>query len=294
MYMYYCFLFRILIRYCREYDEGKGINNGTDDDKEEIIVYLSGLLSLAFGGDEVKKDEIIEYALADTEALTTMLAYLVKYMDEYDLNADDIDKLLDMLGLNNLNSMINIKKIGIWEINLNLANIINYMKGQLTDGNEDILSKAAFSWAKKHFFDDIDIDVSLVWEKTDRKVRNITTTNGVENYQAKTGEIHDFSKNVYDTLMSTIDKINKSSFGDVSEWNKYAQFDWFSNLLISLAIKGITAYTDKLIKMNRDNKRQIEKLFDEINKIDTVNANKIKIENIIIKSIYTNLSSINL
>lgn len=253
------------------------LNNGTDEDKAEIVDYLSKLLSLTFG-DGANTDKIIEYALKDTDALTTVLAYLVKYMDEYDLNAEDIDKLLEMLGLNSLNFLTG------WGI--------NYIKGQLTDNGEDIFTKKILSWAKEHFFDDIGIDVSGVWEKTDSKVRNIAVTGGVENYRAKTGEIHDYSMNVYNTLMSVINKINSLSFDGVSNWNRYAQFDWFSKMLISLAVKGITTYSDNLIKMNNDNKRQIERLFEEIDKRDTVNANKIKRENKFLKTINNNLLSI--
>lgn len=253
------------------------MNNGTVDDKAEIVSYLSGLLSLTFGS-EAGTDEIIKYALDDIEALTTVLAYLVKYMDEYDFDADDIDKLLEMLGLNSLNFLTG------WGI--------NYIKGQLTDNGEDIFTKKILSWAKEHFINDIGIDVSVVWEKTDSKVRNIVVTGGVENYRAKAGEIHDYSMNVYNTLMSVINKINSLSFEGVSNWNRYAQFDWFSKMLISLAVKGITTYSDNLIKMNNDNKRQIERLFEEIDKRDTVNANKIKRENKFLKTINNNLLSI--
>lgn len=253
------------------------MNNGTVEDKAEIVSYLSGLLSLTFGS-EAGTDKIKEYALDDIEALTTILAYLVKYMDEYDLDADDIDKLLEMLGLNSLNFVAG------W--------VINYIKGQLTDNGEDKFTKKVLPWLKKHFFDDIDIDVAMVWEKTDSKVRNISVTRGVENYRAKAGEIHDYSMNVYNTLMSVINKINSLSFEGVSNWNRYAQFEWFSKMLISLAVKGITTYSDNLIKMNNDNKRQIERLFEEIDKRDMVNANKIKRENILLKTINNNLLSL--
>lgn len=62
------------------------IHNASEDDKALIISYVSGLLAMTFG-DGADIDAILDYALSDTEALTTVLAYLVKYMDEYDLDA---------------------------------------------------------------------------------------------------------------------------------------------------------------------------------------------------------------
>ena len=121
------------------------INNADEKDKVEIVDFVSQLLAMVFAGGGGNTDELIDYILSNPDTLALILAYLVKYMDEYDLDAEDIDKLLEALGLDSLNEMITLTDFDAFgyhvDVNLNIANILNYIKQQLTDGNDDGILK---------------------------------------------------------------------------------------------------------------------------------------------------------
>lgn len=267
------------------------MNNGNKQDKELIINYVSKILSMTFGSS-ASKDEIMDKVLADPDALATIIAYLVKYMEAYDLGTDDIDKLLEALGLNKLNELITITDFDVFgchvDINLNLANIITYIKNQLTDDNDDWFLQKIL---KQINLENLNIDLSAFWRKINQKVKKIKVTKGIENYQSKRGEIHDFSSRVYETLMNVNSKVEKAEFTPVLSWSNYAEQEWFSELGIPLAIQGITQYTDNLTNINTGAKKKIDALFEEIARIDTENAGKIQNANAELKMIGSNISN---
>ncbi|MBQ3584657.1 MAG: hypothetical protein IJA27_08085 [Lachnospiraceae bacterium] len=213
-------------------------------------------------------------------------------MDEYDLDAEDIDKLLEMLGLNHLNSMINIGKIDFLgykrQINLNLANILNIIKNNLTDDDDDwIITNLILPAIEKSFLEDYGIDISSVWKKINDKVKRIDASKGNGNATVKTGVIRDFSCSVYDALMRVINQINDSSV-PVSAWNGYATEEWYSSLFVSLAVQGIHAYFSKLAETNNECKSKIEMIFQNVKSSDYshsvfIDQNRRLINNVISK-----------
>ncbi|NJE73937.1 DUF2974 domain-containing protein [Pseudoflavonifractor sp. SW1122] len=254
------------------------INNASNEDKEIIIGFVSKLLAMVFGGDQVSKDELIDYILGQDDALALVLAYLVKYMDEYDLDADDIDGLLETLGLNSLNKLKTLTDFDVLgyhvDVNLNLANILNYIKQQLTDGNDDKILKFLILPALKAVFaGDYEIDITAFWEKINSKVRDIDGSGGCGNAKAKSGTIRDFSSSVYDSLMNAISRIENLGGGSVSSWSSYSGEGWYSSLLVGIAIKGINGYFSKISETNQTCKAKIETVFNNVNTIDnTISA----------------------
>ncbi|WP_075718606.1 Mbeg1-like protein [Roseburia sp. 499] len=269
------------------------MNNADGKDEEKIIEYVSGLVAMAFGGSEISKQEIIDYALSDPDSLALVLAYLVKYMDVYDLDADDIDKLLETLGLNSLNQLITITQFEFlgdkYNLNVNLANILNLIKQNLTDGDDDWIIKRILPLLKSWFFDDVDIDVSDLWERINSKVKAIDTSGGKDNAKVRTGKIYDFSQNVYDTLMSTISKIENISISPVESWSSYASEEWYSQIFVPIAISGIRAYFDKLSETNLECKRRIDTIFENVLQTDSDYAKKITENNNNLETINNNL-----
>jgi len=262
------------------------MNQADNEDKKMIISYLSQLLSMVCVGDKVPMQEVVDFILSDPDTLAIIIAYLAKFMDEYDLDAEDIDQLLDTIGLNILD-----KNFEVLNISVKLKDIINYAKLQLNDENDDVfLKNILLPVIKLCCFKDVDVDVTSLWSKIDSKVRSINVTKGTQNYQAKTGEIHDFSQKVYNILMGTINKINNCNIGNLNGWNQFAPYEWFSRLFVNLAIKGINAYADNLIKVNREHKGRIEKLFADVAQIDNKYASRIKEENYMIQKIERNLT----
>ena len=275
------------------------LNNATETDKVKIVDYISVLLSMAFG-EKASKDEVIDFVLSDPDSLALVLAYLVKYMDEYDLDADDVDKLLEMLGLNNLNELINLKHFdvdlfgfeGTVDINLNLANILNYAKKQLTDNNSDlILRKIVLPALKKIKFDDYNIDISELWSKIDKKVKDIDVTDKSDQPHVRKGNIREFTCEIYDAIMKVADKITTSTIS-VSDWSNYSGEEWYSSLLISSAVRAINAYFSKIGSLNNKCKADIKMIFDSVGVIDVKRSKNISIQVANLKQIETKIKSV--
>lgn len=243
------------------------LNNASDEDKEIIVGFISRLLAMVFGEKKVKKEELIAYILKNEnqDGLALVLAYLIKYMEQYNLDAEDIDKLLEVLGLNSLNEMITIGDFDMLgshvDVNLNLANILNYAKQQLTDNNDDGVLKLILKCL-------LGSDISALWEKINSKVHDINGSGGCGNAKAKFGTIRDFSSSVYEALMNAINRIENLGGGSVSSWSNYSGEEWYSSLFVGIAIRGINGYFSKLSETNQICKARINAVFDNVNEID--------------------------
>lgn len=146
------------------------LNVANGSDKKKIVNYLATLADM-FWGQECSLDELINYILDDPESLSLILAYLISYMDTYNLTSKDIDKLLAMLGLNCLDKIFTIKIAGFKLCGL--SDLLNYMLEQITDGRKDHITTTALPILLKAFGIDIDIDIKKLWNDTENKIISI-------------------------------------------------------------------------------------------------------------------------
>lgn len=263
------------------------LNNATDSDKKQIVEYLGGLAMLLFpSSGKASSEKIINYVFSDQETLALIVAYLVKYMDEYDLSTDDIDKLLGMLGFGSLNELITLQEFHVFgydvQVNLNLANIITYIKMQLTDDDDDILTKELLKklWPmiKSKCLSDLhtDVDIKKFWEDIDNDVKRIKTSGGRSDVKLKSGVTRDFSIRTYETLIAAINRIENMGGESVSAWSKYANEEWYSSLMISIAMKGINSYFQKISETNQTCKTKIDAVFNDVKSADDAAAGKLE------------------
>lgn len=267
------------------------INNANDADKVEIVAFVSQLLAMVFGGGEMDTQAIIDFALDNTDKLALIIAYLVKYMEVNDLSSEDIDKLLAVLGLDSLDELftVNIKGIEI----VGLSGLIDFAKNQLTDENDDWwITNVWLPLLQKWKLDGYDIVISELWQKINAKVNAIDTSNGCSNATGKSGTIRDFSSRVYDALMNTISRIEEMGSASVSSWSGYSSEDWYSPLLIGIAIKGINAYFSKLTETNQTCKTRIDTVFHNVGQIDANRSTVIANLNGDLQGVYSVLSDI--
>lgn len=267
------------------------INNANDADKVEIVAFVSQLLAMVFGGGEMDTQAIIDFALDNPDTLALIIAYLVKYMEVNDLSSEDIDKLLAVLGLDSLDELftVNIKGIEI----VGLSGLIDFAKNQLTDENDDWwITNVWLPLIQKWKLDGYDIDISELWQKINAKVNAIDTSNGCSNATGKSGTIRDFSSRVYDALMNAISRIEEMGSASVSSWSGYSSEDWYSPLLIGIAIKGINAYFSKLTETNQTCKTRIDTVFNNVGQIDANLSTVIANLNGDLQGVYSVLSDV--
>ena len=267
------------------------INNANDADKVEIVAFVSQLLAMVFGGGEMDTQAIIDFALDNPDTLALIIAYLVKYMEVNDLSSEDIDKLLAVLGLDSLDELftVNIKGIEI----VGLSGLIDFAKNQLADENDDWwITNVWLPLLQKWKLDGYDIDISELWQKINSKVNAIDTSNGCSNATGKSGTIRDFSSRVYDALMNAISRIEEMGSASVSSWSGYSSEDWYSPLLIGIAIKGINAYFSKLTETNQTCKTRIDTVFNNVGQIDASRSTVIANLNGDLQGVYSVLSDV--
>lgn len=254
------------------------LNNADDKDKVEIVDFSSQLLALMFSGDQDKTNKMIDFILKNPDSLALVMAYLVKYMDVYDINAKEIDKMLEALGLNALNEMIKLMDFNIFgyhiNVNLNLAMILDYIKKQLTDNDDEkFLRYIVFPVIRKMLAGKYDFDIAAFWERIDSKVRDIDTSGGCDDAVAREGTTRDFSWKVYEALTNAIYGIESSGSVSVSSWGNYAGEEWYSPLLIGVAMKAINGYFSKITETNQICKAGMDTVFDNVQTIDdTISA----------------------
>lgn len=256
------------------------LNNGSKQDKQLIVSYLSRIIPLVMDGN-TSKDEIVDEVLKDPNALGTILAYLVKYMKEYNLNAEDIDALLEVLQLNKLNDSITLKKIDLpfdyeLDVNLNLYNILNYMKKQLTDDNDDWFTKFILNKLKNMFAKELNLDVENFWDYVDDKVKQIDGNRKSGDAFLRSGQTFDYSEEAYHAAIETIQTIEKVGTVVVDSWNNYSGEEWHSSLFISAFVNAIDDYFDKMSVTNENSRKKLEETFDNISNVDTAYAGRIE------------------
>lgn len=104
-------------------------------------------------------------------------------------------------------------------------------------------------------------------------MKDIGTSGGCGNAKAKSGTIRDFSSSGYEALMNAINRIENLSGGSVSSWSNYSGEEWYSSLLVGIAIKGINGYFSKISETNQICKARIETVFNNVITIDdTISA----------------------
>lgn len=147
------------------------LNVASADDKKKIVNYLATLADMTLG-QECSLDELKNYILNDPESLSLILAYLVSYMDTYDLNSEDIDKLLTMLGLNSLDDIFTVKVLGT-EL-CGLSDMLDFMLKQLTDGKKDHIISAFLTVISGLLkTDNINFDINKLWNDSEQKINSI-------------------------------------------------------------------------------------------------------------------------
>ena len=269
------------------------INTMPYEDRKYMAEYLGVILAILMTGEYetpegiiYTKDDLEKIILSDERALAILLAYVIKYVETYDLTMEELRGLLEGFGLGKLADSIEIilKALEFSPYNIDGEEAFNWLISQigrnLRDGETDkfllwLLEKFAGPYAEKY-----GIDIYFMWSKIEEEYTNIgkvDSDTANNNVSSKQGCVRDFSVANYQILMDAISKFSNSKIDDVSWWNSYKSESWFSKLNISIAIRLINAYTSDIIEVNEDCKRRIVTVFENMDKADKKNANAMRL-----------------
>lgn len=248
------------------------LNVAPDSDKEDLVNYIATALDMALG-EKADLNDLAEYLLSDPEALSLVLGYLAKYMDTYNMDCDDINALLEMLGFNALNEYFGIQAniFGV-KIDVGASNIVNFLLENLTDGKRDYLTEEFLSKINMlMWLLGIDVNWVSVWQDAEETAENIQVPNpsaAKENAQAKTGKIRDFSAERYAALLGAANRLAGMQFDPVSGWSAYSSEDWYDDLHIELFRNALNKYYERVSDVNNTTRDNIVKVFEAVYDID--------------------------
>lgn len=154
------------------------MNVATSEDKEKVVRLVATAADMVMANG-CGKEEMIGYFSDNQDVLAILLAYLVKFMDTYELSSKDIDALLEMLGLKTLDEIFSLSiHPDMFSYNgikiLGLSDILDLVLKNLTDGKDDYaidLVLETFTTALR--FKKTDIDLLSLWRATETKIDSI-------------------------------------------------------------------------------------------------------------------------
>lgn len=252
------------------------------EDRKHMAEYLAIILAVVmegeYAGEKYTQEDLIEYILSDKDAIATLLAYLIKYVETYDLTMEDLRALLEGFGLGDLADSIEetLKDLPFGIDGEDAFNwLITQIGKNLGDGKDDgiilwLLEKIAGKYA-----DEYGIDINEIWGKIEDSYIDIGHVDGAtanNNLTTKTGKVRDFSVNNYQILIDATNRFAQVGLGTANGWNAFGEENWFKKLNIAIAVRLIDAYADHLSDINAKCRERIEKVFEDVGNADAQNA----------------------
>lgn len=266
------------------------VNEMPYEKRKYMAEYLGIILAVMMEGKYVSpdgtiytKDNIIEFILSDEDAIATLLAYIIKYVETYDLTMNELRALLEGFGLGDLADSIE-ETLKDLPFNIDGEDAFNWLISQIAnnlgDGKDDkiilwLLQKIAGKYADKY-----GINIESIWSKIEDQYTEIgevdpSTANG--NLSTKKGLVRDFSIKNYNTLISAVNKFSQAKISGVQNWNNYSGENWFSKLKVSIAIRIINSYAERISDVNAECKERIDAVFENVNTADKKNADAVRL-----------------
>lgn len=265
------------------------LNNMSGEDKYKTGEFLSGLLNGIFD-EKWDTEELINYIKSNKDAVSTVIAYLLKYIKLNDLNVDDAIELIKTLGLYDAiepfldQDILNVLGIhitgdgavrAVWEF------IIN----NITDGEYD----PRIQLLLKILGEKAGFDISGFWTEIELKYGKLGNVKNNKK-DAKIKKI-DYSSNAHSIIISAINSFDAKALPEVSAWNKYSYADWFGRILVSIVIKCINRYASTIHEINTEWKIKTNNAFSDIRNADTLYANKVKKSNCLLNQLIIQMKS---
>lgn len=254
------------------------LNVMPQDEREVLGEYLGILLALnlvpgaykVINGVTYTSDNIGDFLLSDKKALALLVAYVLKYIETYNLTDKEIESLLELLGLKELFKDIleyivtdpNLRKaVGITVTSI--AALIWFLIHNIHDGKDDKILENLLSLLGSDFVG--------TWREIEDAYHNIPEfdkSTARNDGTCKTTKVRDFSQKVYEFIMNTISNIEAYTYESVAAWSQYSGEEWYDSLFISHAISGIDTYFDRVSEINVESSALIENIFEEAKNVD--------------------------
>ena len=242
------------------------------EDKRLLAPYLGSLVGLSCSGEDgwvtykgqtyYKKPGKGQNGLkqligSEPRLLAKILAYTLKYCNEYKMDWNEINSILKLFGIN-----IDFKLISEAVGGVVVASSIAIMLPELATLfstyetlklSDKVLGLYAGSGINLPQFEAMLLEEYISIPEFNHNTANL-------NVSIRSERIVDFSKEAYDAIIDAIERMPKP-INDYN-WSKYASEDWYDELGVAKASAQIEEYYDDLEGYNRRCKRKVEEVFE--------------------------------
>jgi len=247
-------------------------NTVSDADKTDIKMYLGHMIALAMDenytceidGVEYTHDDVSKLLMSDKETLAKTVAYFIKFIQVYDVEAEEVEAMLEAFGIDDVIEELApairaVLPSGLKDEDV-LSVIINLLMGELFDGDGDHFYKAIMLLLGKDFYNDM--------ETTYKSLKHIDTSTANKPQTTTFIPDRDFSAKNRDKIFAVISRIDTEIFNTTVSWSKYSAEDWYDSLFIAAAMDGINAYSEKIYKINSQCKEKINTVWENVSATD--------------------------
>lgn len=250
---------------------------GQNGHLDKLIPVLSFIVVTCTDGalsSDEKTAQLIEY-IKDPEnqdELALLLAYLVRYLNDYHVSRDDIDEIAEYLGFNPENPFIDL-----------LLEFAFVIKDQLSDKDDDYLSKFLLSlipsWSST---------LTNIWSRTEQYYREIPAydrSSGVLHPVLSQSETFNYSAEHQNGVHDVISGIENAAFQSIDNWRSYAGEDWYGSLLVDLCYRNFHNFYTGLSEANVSCRAPIDEVFSAVSDLDAKKAAQISDLNTLVRQL---------
>lgn len=249
------------------------------EERIEMGDYIGNILKLCFSKNPVTDaygnvySDPMKYIFSDEEKFCKLIAYVIKYMEHYNLTEKQVRELLSMLGLDGfmkkIDDFYDDNKI-LCDIALGGAeSLLMLFLNNITDGKRDPIIESILDLFS---LEDLGFDGSMkkVWANIEKEYKRIPEVKrgANQNINIREGRVYKYTADVYEMLRTSMNALKMMSLPDVSKWTKYQANSWFKTVFADLFIKGINEYNEKIKDIYTVGLSQVEETFTEIERLD--------------------------
>lgn len=254
------------------------------EDREKVGTYLGNILALQMvdearvevNGTVYTHSDVLKYALSDPEMFATVMAYMMKYIEAYNVTGDEVNTLIEVM-TGKESFLGSVQEPLVNTVIEKIGDLLNLTMNQIRDGKDDPVISPLLGLLGKllSLILGYTVDLEKIWKQTEEEYHDIPGFDAAtarNNASCKNACIRDFSERTYNILMQAIADAGADTYESVSGWKKYAGEDWYDTLLIPNAVRGINLYAEKVAETSRICRESVERIYGQADQADRQNA----------------------
>ena len=243
------------------------VNNMSPDERRQMAEFLGPLVASLRCPDDYPLDLVI-YIQENREVAVKLVAYILKYMKDNDLDFDMILDLVEMIGILKEDFLKLLSKVSHVPEGL-IKTLVNFLLDNITDGKDDPFIHFMID---RLFGDNAEL-IHDIWHEIEDAYTSIHVTAGTGNYVSK---IRDYSRQNYELIMETIRAVSGISLPGANGWSAFSTESWYAKMQIAHSIRCINGYNKAIEDICDECCVRANNTFDAMKNVDKVYGERIR------------------